>query len=196
MQNKKMIDISNVPENESLKIIIGAGKQSYPGWISTHKEGLDLMHPVDWEQSFGTRKVDAFLCEHVWEHLTEDEGRTAAKLCFDFLKPGGFLRCAVPDGNFPDQAYQKMVQVGGPGPVDHPAADHKIVYEYRLFLDIFENAGFEVDLLEYCDEAGRFHYHQWDLATGPIYRSLMSDHRNKDGKIGFVSLIVDAVKPR
>ena len=56
-------------------------------------------------------------------------------------------------------------------------------------------AGFEVDLLEYCDEEGRFHYNQWDAMGGPIYRSLLMDHRNRDGRIGFVSLIVDARKP-
>ncbi len=190
-----MIDISKVPEKKPLKIIIGAGEQFYPGWISTHIEQLDLCNPDDWKESFSKRKVDVFLCEHVWEHLTEDEGRLAAKLCYEYLKPGGFIRCAVPDGNFPNEAYQEMAQIGGPGPTDHPAADHKIVYEYQLFVDIFEKAGFEVNLLEYCDEKGRFHYNQWDMETGPIYRSLMSDHRNKEGKIGFVSLIIDARKP-
>ena len=88
-----------------------------------------------------------------------------------------------------------MVQVGGPGPHDHPAADHKIVYEYRRFTDVFTRAGFAVDLLEYCDEHGRFHYHQWSPAQGPIYRSLLSDHRNRNRKLGFVSLIIDAHKP-
>lgn len=190
-----MIDISKVSKTQPLQIIIGAGRQSYPGWLSSHKEQLDLCSRTDWEQSFLARKADALLCEHVWEHLSEEEGRFAAELCYEFLKPGGFLRCAVPDGNFPVEAYQELIQVGGPGPVDHPAADHKIVYDYRLFVDVFEKAGFEVELLEYCDEQGRFHYHQWDLETGPIARSLLADHRNKDGKIRFVSLIVEAKKP-
>jgi hypothetical protein len=66
-----------------------------------------------------------------------------------------------------------MIQIGGPGPSDHPAADHKFVHTYRTFVPIFEEAGFIVDLLEYCDENGRFHYHQWDQKTGPIYRSLV-----------------------
>ncbi|GGK15367.1 hypothetical protein GCM10008955_05960 [Deinococcus malanensis] len=69
------------------------------------------------------------------------------------------------------------------------------MYGYREFVAMFEAAGFEVDLLEYCDEAGRFHYHGWDVATGPIYRSFLLDHRNRDGNLGFVSLIVDAYKP-
>lgn len=184
-----------LPLVEPLRIIIGAGEQRWDGWIPTHREQLDLLDRRTWEASLGERRADALLCEHVWEHLTEDEGRAAARLCFDFLKPGGFLRCAVPDGNFPDAAYQATVQVGGPGPPDHPAADHKIVYEHRGFVDVFASAGFEVDLLEYCDEHGRFHYNQWSLASGPVYRSLMMDHRNRDGRIGFASLIVDARKP-
>jgi predicted SAM-dependent methyltransferase len=190
-----MIDITSIPVETPLKIIIGAGTQSYPGWIATHQEQLDLLRREDWAASFGERRIDALLAEHVWEHLTEAEGRQAAAICFEFLKPGGTLRCAVPDANFPDAAYQRMAQVGGPGPLDHPAADHKIVYDYVLFADVFRSAGFDVELLEYCDENGRFHYHQWSPADGPIYRSLLSDHRNKDGQIGFVSLIIDARKP-
>ena len=105
------------------------------------------------------------------------------------------LRCAVPDANFPDAAYQRIARIGGPGPKDHPAADHKIVYDYRRFTDIFMQAGFAVDLLEYCDEQGRFHYHQWSPDQGPVYRSLLLDHRNQGATIGSVSLIIDARKP-
>ncbi len=86
------------------------------------------------------------------------------------------------------------VKIGGPGPKDHPAADHKIVYNYRTLSDVLTSAGFSLDLLEFCDENGRFHYNQWDSATGPVYRSLMSDHRNAGGKLRFVSLIIDARK--
>lgn len=131
----------------------------------------------------------------MFEHLTEAEGRAAARICFEFLRPGGFLRVAVPDAFYPDPAYQALVRVGGPGPADHPAADHKIVYDHKRLTDVLAGAGFEVDLLEYCDRGGRFHYRQWDVAAGPIYRSLMLDHRNRGGRLGFVSLIVDAVKP-
>lgn len=79
--------------------------------------------------------------------------------------------------------------------MDHPAADHKIVYDYRLLTDVLGAAGFEVDILEYCDDGGILHCNQWDPAGGPIDRSLLSDHRNRNGKPGFVSLIADARKP-
>ncbi|WP_234009003.1 hypothetical protein [Deinococcus sp. NW-56] len=87
------------------------------------------------------------------------------------------------------------MQVGGPGPADHPAADHKVVYAYRRLSAVFRDAGFEVRLLEYCDDSGRFHAHDWDVTTGPIYRSRRLDHRNREGHLGFVSLILDAVRP-
>ncbi|WP_045233994.1 class I SAM-dependent methyltransferase [Deinococcus pimensis] len=178
-----------------LNVIIGAGDQAWDGWTPTHREELDLTDPASFERWFGERRADAFLCEHVWEHLTLEQGAEAARLCFEYLRPGGWLRCAVPDANFPDEAYQRTVRIGGPGPADHPAADHRVVYDARTLRRVFESAGFEVELLEYCDDGGRFHYHGWDVTTGPIYRSLLLDHRNRDGRLGFVSLIVEARRP-
>ncbi|HEY1016374.1 MAG TPA: methyltransferase domain-containing protein [Herpetosiphonaceae bacterium] len=190
-----MIDFRAHPADEPLRIILGAGDQRYPGWIPTQRETLDLLRPDQWAAAFGERRADALLCEHVWEHLSEADGRAAAQLCFAYLRPGGYLRCAVPDANFPDPEYQRTVRVGGPGPSDHPAADHKIVYTADLFAAVFRDAGFEIDLLEYCDSSGRFHYHQWDPAQGVIYRSLRRDHRNEDGALKSVSIILDARKP-
>lgn len=190
-----MTQVNDHFENIPLQVIIGAGQQAYEGWIPTHKEQLNLLHREDWVELFGERRIDALLCEHVWEHLTEEEGRHAASICFEFLKPGGVLRCAIPDANFKNENYQNMVRIGGSGPLDHPAADHKIVYDYRLFSSIFAEAGFEVVLLEYCDEQGRFHSIYWNLNDGQIFRSALSDPRNRDGKLEFVSLIVDARKP-
>jgi predicted SAM-dependent methyltransferase len=190
-----VINIQDYPADQPLRIILGAGEQRYPGWIATQRDDLDLLRPDLWQKQFASRRADAFLCEHVWEHLTEEQGRAAARLCFNFLKPDGYIRCAVPDAYFPNTEYQRTVQVGGPGPLDHPATDHKMVYTYTLFQDIFAAAGFEVDLLEYCDERGRFHYHQWEVSKGKIYRSLRFDHRNQNGELNFVSLILDAVKP-
>lgn len=71
------------------------------------------------------------MAEHVWEHLTYEEGVQAARICFEFLMPGGYVRCAVPDRYFPDEDYQLNVQVGGPGPIYPPAASHKIVHTYK-----------------------------------------------------------------
>lgn len=177
------------PHQYPLKVLLGAGDQRWDGWTATQREDLDLLSRPSFERWFAGRRAQAFLCEHVWEHFTEEEGLQAARLCFDFLEPGGFLRCAVPDGQFPDAEYQRVVQVGGPGPSDHPAADHKVVYTAPRLLRLFEQAGFEVRLLEYCDAAGQFHAQPWDLESGPVYRSRRLDHRNR-GSYGFRKILL------
>ncbi|MFD0618699.1 class I SAM-dependent methyltransferase [Paenibacillus sp. GCM10027629] len=189
-----MVDISKVAITEPLRIIVGASSQSYPGWIQTQENELNLLNRDDWYRSFGDRKIDIILCEHVWEHLTYEEGIEAARICYDFLNSGGYVRCAVPDAFFRNEWYQNIVKVGGPGPLDHPAASHKIVHNYKTLRSVFEEAGFEVNLLEYCDEEGKFHYNDWNPEGGYIYRSLRFDHRNKEEELGFVSLVIDAIK--
>ncbi len=168
--------------------------QEWDGWVATQGDQLNLLDPSSWERFFGKKRADALLCEHVFEHLTVEEGAKAAKTIFAYLKPGGFIRVAVPDRHFPDEEYQRWVQVGGPGPRDHPAANHKVVYGYRELVKVFEAAEFEVRLLEYHDEKGRFHLNEWNVDEAPVYRSSKLDHRNRYGKFGFASLIIDAIK--
>ena len=177
-----------------MRVIIGAGKTTQDGWISTQESELNLLKRLDFEKMFSVERPKAFLAEHVWEHMTLEEGCLAAKNCFDYLADGGYLRVAVPDKNFRNEWYQNMVKVGGNGDPNHPAFTHKIVYDYRTFAQVFKQAGFEVELLEWCDENGDFHYKYWNEEDGRIGRSLRFDTRNKDGKLGMVSIILDAKK--
>jgi predicted SAM-dependent methyltransferase len=182
------------------RVLIGAGEQRWDGWIATQKEELDLLDGATFELFFQGSYADAFVSEHTWEHLTIDEGIDAAKLCYRFLRPGGLLRVAVPDGRFPDEEYQRNVQVGGPGPPDHPASDHRVVYLAETLSDVLFQAGFQVNLLEWWDAAGQFQIRAWSTDDGPIYRSSLLDHRNqafrdRTGPPGFTSIIVDAIRP-
>jgi predicted SAM-dependent methyltransferase len=178
-----------------MKLILGAGQTSSEGWISTQETDLDLLNRNDFEKNYKENSIDAMLAEHVWEHMTKEEGIVAAINCYDYLKEGGYLRVAVPDLNFRNEPYQNMVKVGGPGPIDHPAYTHKIVYDYITFKEVFKKAGFEVELLEYCDKDGVFHYQYWNEADGKIGRSFRFDTRNSLNKLGMVSIILDAKKP-
>ncbi len=179
-----------------IKLVIGAGKyRNNPGWMHTQEEDLNLIDASTWKSKFNPNSITAILAEHVWEHLTYEEGMAAAKVCYQYLKPSGYIRCAVPDAFFPDEGYQNTVQVGGPGPQNHPAASHKIVYNYQTLKRLFETARFEVELLEYCDEDGVFHYNDWDGKDGVIFRSKKYDPRNYGDKLLFPSLIIDAIKP-
>lgn len=178
-----------------MKVIIGAGTTDYPGWIATNLEDLDVLSSDSMHAYFSNEKAQAFLAEHVWEHFTEAEGICAAKLCYEYLQPGGYIRIAVPDGNLQDATFLKLVGVGGPGPQDHPAYTHKILYTYKQLIAVFERAGFSVNLLEYCDENGDFHFSYWNPDDGMIGRSLRFDSRNSHEKIGMASIIIDAYKP-
>lgn len=180
---------------EELKVVVGSGGyNNNPGWIHTEENELNLLDETTWAKLFKECSISAMLAEHVWEHLTYEEGVVAAKIAYNYLKKEGYIRCAVPDAFFQDEVYQSIVKVGGPGPKNHPAADHKIVYNYRLLTAMFEEAGYEVRLIEYCDEKGRFHDNEWDIRDGLIYRSKKCDPRNQGESLVFPSLIVDAVK--
>jgi len=123
--------------------------------------------------------------------MTKEEGIIAAKTCYHYLKEGGHVRTAVPHGHHPDPDYIEAVKVGGNGP---GAKDHKILYTYETFREVFEQAGFKVKFLEYFDETCKFHYREWDPSDGKIRRSMRFDGRNKGGSLKFTSITLDAVK--
>lgn len=174
-----------------LKIVIGASNLYQKGWLASEQEYLDLVKEKDWKKYFKKNSIDALLAEHVWEHLTIEDAKKAAVVCFKYLKNGGYIRAAVPDGLFPDSEYVKGVKPGGIGP---GAGDHKMLYTYKSFRKIFEKAGFDVLLLEYFDERGAFHHNHWDKNDGVVLRSRRYDERNTREKIGYTSIILDAIK--
>jgi len=178
--------------SDDLKIIVGSSGTAYPGWVITDLEYLNLLIPSDWERAFRRDSIKAILAEHVWEHLSLQDGLVAAKQCWDYLKPGGHLRLAVPDGFNPSEKYIDYVKVGGSG---DGADDHKVLYDKNSMGKLLIDAGFEIDLLEYFDEEGQFHHKDWELEAGLITRSRRLDPRNVDGKLNYTSLIVDAIKP-
>ncbi len=205
------------------RVVIGAWSRYDEGWIPTQRDFLDLTKPEDWQRFFQPDSVDAMLAEHVWEHLTPTEGLAAARTCYKYLKPGGYLRVAVPDGLHPDRDYIETVKAGAHEPetggsfgestspaavLDGNAANHKALYTYRTLEELFEAAGFRVTVYEYFDEAGQFHSEEWNRDLGTIWRSKRFDPRNKNGKLASVypgtlgdylsysSIILDAVKDR
>lgn len=172
--------------------MLGASGSSYPGWIRTDIAHLNICIEKDWTRYFKEASLDAMLAEHVFEHLTREEASRAATNCFKFLKPGGHLRIAVPDGNFPDKNYVDSVKPMGYGP---GSDDHKILYTYTSLADQLRSIGFTIRLLEYWDEAGNFHYTPWNAEDGMIRRSRWHDQRNSEQEIKYTSLILDAIKP-
>ncbi len=177
---------------DQLRLIVGAGGTDMEGWIPTEQCLVDLLQPETWATYFQPSTVQGILAEHVWEHLTEEEGRIAARTCFQFLEPGGYLRVAVPDGNHPSPDYIDKVRPGGTG---IGADDHKVLYNHQTFSEIFRAAGFDVRLIEYFDTEGQFHCAAWDVSRGLVRRSLLFDQRNVEKRYAYTSLFLDAIKP-
>ena len=175
------------------RIIIGTSGVDQRSWIPTDVEYLNMLKPEDWAAFFVPESIDAILAEHVWEHLTASDAVTAASNCFRYLKPGGYIRVAVPDGFHPDPSYIGWVKPGGSG---LGSDDHKVLYDYHSFAQVFEKAGFETQLLEYFDESGKFHANEWDVQKGMVWRSQKFDERNLNGKLVYTSIIMDAWKDK
>lgn len=188
--NKRLL--VQVPRNQRRRIVVGASGVAEPGWIVTEAAFVDLLAPAEWSRYFDEASLEAILAEHVWEHLTEEEGTCAAATCYRYLRAGGYVRAAVPDGLHPSSEYRDWVRPGGVGP---GADDHQVLYTYRTFAHQFEQAGFSIALLEYFDERGEFHGCDWDERLGMIHRSRRFDERNGDGGLAYTSIVLDASKP-
>lgn len=173
------------------KIVIGSGSTKFRNWVSTNIDILDITSENDWKSVAFFCKLKAVLMEHVLEHLTEKEAEKGLRNIFKYLKKGGYVRIAVPDGFHPDPEYIEKVKPGGTGA---GASDHKVLYNFKSLSKIMNECGFECDVLEYWDESGQFHYKDWDPEDGMIMRSFRFDKRNIEENPVYTSLIIDGYK--
>lgn len=178
-------------DKTNLLINLGSAGISTNDWIPTDIDSLDITQTKDWERYFTNESITGLFSEHVIEHLTYEECKLAMANCFRFLKYHGRLRIAVPDGFHPDKEYIDMVKPGGTG---SGSDDHKILYNYKILEDLLKSVGFEVELLEYFDERGQFHFSEWSPENGLVQRSSRFDKRNKQSPLKYTSLIIDAIK--
>ncbi len=174
-----------------IKLVIGSGGSNFEGWVSTDLHILDATKEANWRLLFKKDSITSILAEHVWEHLDDIEAEKALKNCHMYLKKGGHIRIAVPDGYHPDKSYIENVRPGGVGP---GSDTHRKLYNYMTLSDLLRRAGFKVKLLEYWDEEGRFHHEAWRKEDGFIQRSMENDRRNVVKPLSYTSLIVDGRK--
>lgn len=104
-------------EGKKIKLVVGSSGLYEKDWIPSEYYFLNLLKEQDWFIYFKENQIDNILSEHVWKHLTLKDGEIAAKTCFKFLKSGGRLRVAVPDGFHPNEEYINYVKPGGVGMV-------------------------------------------------------------------------------
>jgi predicted SAM-dependent methyltransferase len=191
-----------------MKVMTGARGTAQPGWQSFERSQLDIRDRAQWARLFPPNSIDAVLSEHVLEHLTFDEAIATARNVFEFLTPGGYWRIAVPDANNPDPVYQSMCRPDG---VERQRFDflnrlfygadepgHKVHYSLASLSSLLLSAGFQIQPLEFYDDAGRFWRAPWSSDAGWIKRSSQSSFLLFDSFFTGcwnTSLIVDAIKP-
>ena len=173
---------------EPVKVIIGAGNTQFAGWIASDIPAFDVLDREHWAFFFPPKSIDRMLAEHVFEHLSLAHMGEFLNLARIYLTAEGRVRIAVPDGYHPDPDYVERVRPGGSG---YFADDHKVLYTCDLIGDLLEEHGYQYCLLEYFDDAGQFHKHEWHAADGFVGRSAEHDERNAAGQLKFTSLIVD-----
>ena len=177
---------------DRIRLAIGAESHCSENWIPAASDQIDLANSASWSAFFQKSSVDAILAERVWEHLGEQDSKTAARNCFQFLRPGGYLRVAVPDGFHPSQQRKTLRGVGGS---KIGAGGGGWLYNHHSFAEVFLAVGFQVQMIEFFDQEGVFHSNQWDVSKGLVKRSLLFDERNISQPFAYTSLVLDAVKP-
>lgn len=172
-----------------LNIILGAGIVAMPGWLATDSDVLDVTSGRAWKRLFSPASIDRLMAEHLFEHLSDVECQAAFSECFRYLRSGGLLRIAVPDGNRKDAEYVEEVTP--------PKDGHRLLFTVDDLMQRLFRVGFHVTPLEYFDAKEEFHCYPWKEEDGLIRRSARYDaqERFKRGAFYYTSLIVDARKP-
>lgn len=183
--------MAHLKGRRDIRLILGSGSSTFEGWVSTDVDTLDVTREANWWFLFKKDSITAILAEHVWEHLGDTEAEKAFKNCYEYLKKGGRLRIAVPDGYHPNKSYIEFVRPGGTGP---GSDTHKKLYNYITLGELLSKAGFKVEPLEYWDEGGRFYHKPWKKEDGFIQRSMENDKRNAVEPLSYTSLIIDGIK--
>lgn len=192
---RRRLRIKNIIKNSNIiKINIGSGADGnldeYKDWICVDKDILDITNENDWLKILVGKKADSILAEHVWEHLSEKDTLLANQNCYTFLKVGGTLRIAVPDGLHKSENYINYVKPNGSGA---GSDDHKILYNYESLSNSLQKLNFKVTLIEYWTKEGTHISQNIDPKLGPIKRTSQKNVKFEENEI-YTSLIVDAVK--
>lgn len=175
-----------------LKIVLG-GAAPAPDWFGSDIGFFDATRETAWEALVGREGVvDRLLAEHVFEHIPPELIPAVLENAFRYLKPGGTIRIAVPDGHSPSPDYIRNVEPGGIGP---GADDHKQLFTIESLSAALEAAGFRVEPGEWFDRDGLFHEEPWSEDRGNIYRCRRHGTPDKSFPSSHLSLLVDGIKP-
>ncbi|MDE2071491.1 MAG: hypothetical protein KGI70_02030 [Patescibacteria group bacterium] len=154
---------------QKVRIIVGADTHiSYPGWIDTWRDTLDIARGFYWRFYFPPGSVDNVLVEHVLEHIEPAELPAVFRNIHTALRVGGVFRVAVPDGYHPSGFFKEFSRPGGWGA---GADDHKTFFTVDMMRELAQTYGFECVPVEYFDRSGTFHTRPMSDEHGTIKRT-------------------------
>ncbi|MDQ6696660.1 MAG: methyltransferase domain-containing protein, partial [Actinomycetota bacterium] len=94
-------DLKRLADNgRQSQLILGAGHQRRPGWLSTDilPRGLDVLYlDISKRFPFPDASVKRIYAEHVIEHVSLEHAENMLSESFRVLEPGGHIRIATPD---------------------------------------------------------------------------------------------------
>lgn len=141
------------------KLHIGCGPIKLSGWSNVDREGdgLDLCFDVTQAWPIEDGSIRFIYSEHVFEHLTPEEGQKALEQAYRVLEDGGVIRTAMPDLDFLCSIYfedwrkQDWIQNRGYGHIKTKAEmlntsfyfwGHKWIYNFEEFAIRLSDSGF------------------------------------------------------
>ena len=153
-------------ETAEPKLQLGFGLNYLDGWFNTGISLQELLYGTYLDAGqpfpFPDASVNYVFSEHLFEHLTYQQGLNMLKECYRILKPGGVIRIATPDLRFllglyqdPEKPLHKdyiafTTRNGGlpATPVYavnrfHTAWGHKIIYDKETLTEFLEQVGFK-----------------------------------------------------
>lgn len=155
--DRKLLEIRQannwIADTEIVKINVGGGYKTPKGFINLDKYSKTAQLKADIlnDDVFLNETVDEFLCEHVLEHFSSNDGAKVIEKLYNALKSGGKLEISVPDmgmlQNVFDEDYRLKVMYGwrnrGEGMF------HLFGYTTNSLKQLLLNVGFEIQSIEY-----------------------------------------------
>lgn len=167
-----------------LMVYLGSARLGQPGFIAIpyepeYGQHLDVTNAEHYKQFFCKGTVDVFFTEHTFEHVPEELHQVAFKIMYEYLKPGGLVRTAVP--TYPDK---KDYPNFGPSKLDIEHG-HVAFPTIRSMTDSLRAAGFtDIEAVEGVpyvpgNGGGRaVTTKPYDSCHGRVQRSIRHDPRN------------------
>lgn len=167
-----------------LMVYLGSARLGQPGFIAVpyeveYPEHLDVTNATHYKEFFCKGSVDVFFTEHTFEHIPEELHQVAFRIMYEYLKPGGLVRTAVP--TFPDRKYFPDFN-GSDLDREH---GHVAFPSERTMTESLRAAGFtDIEAVEQVpyipgEDGGRAVITRpYDSCMGRVQRSIRHDPRN------------------